>query len=230
MFMSDGMKVVYLRNLLLFRNLEEIQLEHIASLARIKYFKEGDILSYGQGAFSRIYFLISGKVKVTEQGANDDLIKDVLTDGEIFGDLALDGSPTEFECALALKENTVVCWMNASDFTSVLQAYPSIAIFYARSISSKLKRLEDRHSDLMQHDVKSRLVRFLKNWALTEGSDTGDKIILNNYLTHNDIAGMISSSRQTVSVLFKELKDSGLLHYNRKLIQLNDSSKWRQAV
>jgi CRP/FNR family transcriptional regulator len=78
----------------------------------------------------------------------------------------------------------------------------------------------------MLRDVRSRLVRFIKNWATIEGSKLGDKIILQNYLTHSDIAGIISTSRQTVSILFKEMKDSGVLHYNRKLIQLNDPANW----
>jgi CRP/FNR family transcriptional regulator len=69
-------------------------------------------------------------------------------------------------------------------------------------------------------------MRFIKNWAKVEGNTLGDKIILNNYLTHSDIAGIISTSRQTVTILLTEMKNSGLLNYNRKLIQLNDWKKW----
>jgi CRP/FNR family transcriptional regulator, cyclic AMP receptor protein len=228
--MIDHIKPVYLKSFALFKNLSENQLSYLVSLAKVKQFNAGDIINYGSGSFSKIYFIVSGKVKITEHGIEDELVKDVLTDGEMFGDLELEGNPKAFECGQALTENTVVCYLSSADFISVLQSYPHVAIIYAKSISMKLKRLEDRHSDLMQHDVRSRLVRFIKNWALADGNAIGDKIILNNYLTHSDIAGMISSSRQTVSVLFKELKDSGLLQYNRKLIQLNDFEHWKQAV
>lgn len=228
--MMDHIKPVYVKSLALFKSIGEKQLEHIVSLVKVKQFNAGDIISYGSGSFSKIYFIISGKVKITEHGIEDELVKDVLTDGEMFGDLELEGNPKTFECGQALTENTIVCYLSTADFIAVLQSYPQIAIIYAKSISMKLKRLEDRHSDIMQHDVRSRLVRFIKNWALADGNAVGDKIILNNYLTHSDIAGMISSSRQTVSVLFKEFKESGLLYYNRKLIQLNDFEQWKQAV
>ena len=95
-----------------------------------------------------------------------------------------------------------------------------------RKSIDKLKKLEGRHSDLVFRDAKARLIRFIKNWAKTDGSRIGDKIILNNYLTHSDIAGVIATSRQSVNVLFNELRDSGLLFYNRQRIELNDPIVW----
>lgn len=230
MFMMDQMKSVYLRSLSLFRTIEERELDRIASVIKIRKYNTGDSIIYGSGSYSRIYFVVAGKIKVMEHSVEEELVKDVLTEGEMFGDLELEGNPNTFECGQALTDNTIVCYLSTSEFTMILQNYPQLAIVYAKKISMKLKRLEGRHCDLMQHDVRSRLLSFIRNWALMDGNMIGDKIILNNYLTHHDIASMISSSRQTVSVLFKELKDSGILHYNRKVIQLNDSEKWKQAV
>lgn len=226
----EQMKLAYLRGLALFQTIDERQLDHIAAFAKIRQYSAGDIINYGSGTYSKIFFVIAGKVKVTVQDVNEELVKDVVKEGEIFGDLELEGNPKAFECGQALTENTIVCYLSTGDFMAILKTHPYVAIVFAKTITLKLKHLQDRHSELMLLDVRSRLLRFIKNWALLEGSNIGDKIMLNNYLTHSDIAGMISSSRQTVSVLFKELKDSGLLHYNRKLIQLNDSEKWRQAV
>lgn len=225
--MSEELKLNYLKALKLFSNLQDTQLQRIAHLIKIRQLSAREIIQYGSGEFSKIYFIVSGKIKLTEiSGADGELVKDILTEGEIFGDLQLEGDPKNYEFAEAITSNTIICQVNSSDFIMLLQAHAEIAIFYAKKVSLKLKRLEDRHSDLMQYDVKSRLMRFIKNWAIVEGSKIGDKIILENYLTHSDIAGMISTSRQTVSILFKKMKDSGLLHYNRKLIQLNDPANW----
>ncbi len=49
------------------------------------------------------------------------------------------------------------------------------------------------------------------------------KLYSTNYLTHADIANSIAASRQTVSILFNELRDAGLLFYNRKQIELSSS-------
>ena len=108
----------------------------------------------------------------------------------------------------------------------ILQDNIMLALDYANTVNNKLRKLEGRHSDLIFRDAKSRLIRFIQNWARTDGDRIGDKIILNNYLTHSDIAGVIATSRQSVNVLFNELRDSGMLFYNRKRIELNDALVW----
>jgi len=156
----------------------------------------------------------------------DELIKDILTAPDIFGDLSLSNNQPIDEFAEALASNTVVCCFNVADFKKLLQENPNMAINYASMVNAKLKKMESRHSDLVFCDAKARLIRFIKNWARTDGSRMGNKIVLNNYLTHSDIAAVIATSRQSVNVLFNELRDSGLLFYNRKKIELNDQFIW----
>jgi len=224
--MMNESKAGKLRSLTIFRDVPEKLLNEIASLANIRQLNAGEVIEYGSGPTSKICFILSGKVKIIDLDVENELIKDVLSEGELFGDLGLEGNPRSFEYAQALTEDTVVCYIKAAYFSSVLELDPGIAVTYAKVISKKFQRLEDRYADLMQNDVRSRLVRFISNWARIEGSVLEDKIILKNYLTHNDIAGIISTSRQTVTILFNELKNSGLLQYNRRLIQLNDWKKW----
>jgi CRP/FNR family transcriptional regulator len=181
----------------------------------------------GDGDYSKIYFVIKGKIKLAE--ANDmgeELIKDILTEGDILGDISLDGNPSIDEYAEALTANTIICGFNIVDFKKILQSNPLLALRYANKVSNKLKKAENRHADLVFRDAKSRLIRFIKYWANIDGSRIGDKIVLNNYLTHSDIAGFISTSRQSVNVLLNELRDSGMLFYNRKKIELNNSFQW----
>jgi CRP/FNR family transcriptional regulator len=113
-----------------------------------------------------------------------------------------------------------------TDFRRIMGENPMMALAYANKVTGKLQRLENRHADLVYLDTRDRLIRFIKNWARADGSRIGDKIILNNYLTHSDIAGFIATSRQSVNMLLNELRSSGLLHYNRKHIELNNSLAW----
>jgi len=139
---------------------------------------------------------------------------------------AAKGRAESVRVAAALTSNTVVCYFDVIDFKKFLQSNPFVALNYANIVNNKLRKLEGRHSDLVFHDAKSRLIRFIKIWASTDGNRIGDKIILNNYLTHSDIAGVIATSRQSVNVLLNELRDAGVLFYNRKKIELNDPTVW----
>jgi CRP/FNR family transcriptional regulator, cyclic AMP receptor protein len=225
--MSTEMKYFYLKNHPMLAILSEQKLNEAIAIARIRTVYRGEQISYGEGGYTRVHFLIKGKVKITDNSdANNDLIKDILTEPDIFGDLGLEGQVNNYESAEALTANTIICSFHVSDFKRILEENPSMALSYAKKVNSKLQRLENRHADLVFHDTKDRLIRFIKNWARSDGNRMGDKIILNNYLTHSDIAGFISTSRQSVNMLLNELRTSGMLHYNRKSIELNNPMVW----
>ena len=225
--MSEEMKLYYLKNIRLFEKLPEIIFFELSQLLRVKTMCRGEAICYDRGSMSMIYFVLKGKIKLTEgDDCGNELVKELLAEGELFGDLSLDGNPCDDEVAEALTSNTMVAYCSVNDFKKLMQSHPAIALNYAMKVNSKLRRLESRHADLVFRDTKSRLIRFIKNWASVDGNRIGDKIILNNYLTHSEIAAFISTSRQSVNVLLNELRDSGVLCYNRKRIELTDPIVW----
>jgi CRP/FNR family transcriptional regulator len=225
--MSEEMKYFYLKNHPLLAALAEQKMKEAASVAKIRTVYRGELISYGESGYTRIHFLVKGKVKITaNRSDNNELVKDILTEPDIFGDLGLEGRIYSDECAEALTANTIICSFYVGDFKRILEENPTMGLDFARKVNSKLQRLETRHADLVYLDTKDRLIRFIKNWAQSDGNRIGDKIVLNNYLTHSDIAGFISTSRQSVNMLLNELRSSGLLYYNRKHIELNNPIVW----
>lgn len=225
--MCEETKYIYLKSHPLFATLSEQKVKDACSSVKAKTLCRGEVFGFGDASYSKIYLLIKGKIKIAESAhMHGDLIKDILTAYDIFGDLSLEGKPCIDEYAEALTANTVVCFFNVVDIKTILRDNPLMTLSYANLVNNKLKKLQDRHSDLIFHDAKFRLIRFIKNWARTDGSRVGNKIVLLNYLTHSDIAGVIATSRQSVNVLFNELRDSGLIQYDRKRIELNDSRVW----
>jgi CRP/FNR family transcriptional regulator, cyclic AMP receptor protein len=225
--MSEEMKYFYLKNHPILSGLPEQKLKEAANIAKLRTVYRGEVISYGEAGYTRIHFLVKGKVKITDvSSAETELIKDILTEPDIFGDLGLEGTLMADECAEALTANTIICSFHVSDFKRIMEENPQMIMGYAKKVTSKLQRLENRHADLVFLDTKDRLIRFIKNWARSDGNRIGDKIILNNYLTHSDIAGFIATSRQSVNMLLNELRSSGLLCYNRKHIELNNPIAW----
>ena len=225
--MNEVTKAIHLQGHPLFAHLSTQKIESISTLMKVKTYSRGELFHYREGSYSRICLLIKGQIKISENDeAGNELVKDILTAADIFGDLSLDGDPSPYEYAVALTANTLVYSFPVVEFKRILEDHPLMALDYAHTVNKKLKRLEDRHSDLVFRDAKARLIRFIKTWARSDGNRIGNKIILNNYLTHSDIAGVIATSRQSVNVLFNELRDSGMLYYNRKRIELNDTGVW----
>lgn len=225
--MTDDMKYIYLRNHPLMSSLTEQKLKDAAAMAKMRTVYRGEVISYGEGGYTRVHFLVKGKVKITDNSAaENELIKDILVEPDIFGDLSLDDQLNKYEAAEALTANTIIVSFHINDFKRILEENPIMALSYVRKVNTKLQKMENRHAELVFLDTKDRLIRFIKNWARTDGSRMGDKIILNNYLTHSDIAGFIATSRQSVNMLLNELRSSGMLCYNRKHIELNNPIAW----
>ena len=111
-----------------------------------------------------------------------------------------------------------------SDFEDLLLRNPNLALSYTKFVGLKMKRLKNNYANLVSKDAKTRLLTFLKEWAERDGKQDGKRVTLENYLTQNDIAQIICTSRQTATSLLNELEENGLMHYGRKEIIIEDVS------
>ncbi len=96
--MTDDMKYIYLRNHPLMSSLTEQKLKETASMAKLRTVYRGEVISYGEGGYTRVHFLVKGKVKITDNSAAEsELIKDILVEPDIFGDFSLEGQLNRYE-------------------------------------------------------------------------------------------------------------------------------------
>lgn len=212
----------FLRDHQLFKHLSSTELREICVISNFKTAKKGEIIYFAHDEQSRIYSLKKGIIKIVELNPNgDETVKEVIQKGDLFGQILLDDQDTD-EYAVALSDYVTICSFRIEDFEKVIQRNPSLAVKYTKLVGLRFRRLENRYSNLMFKDVKTRLVLFLQEWATKEGQAEGNTIKLKNYLTHQDIASLICSTRQTVSQIFNELKTSGLIDYSRSIIVIPD--------
>jgi CRP/FNR family transcriptional regulator, cyclic AMP receptor protein len=220
--MNNEVKYLYLRNHPLTNGLTESQVAEFCDKGKLCNLRKGENVYMSESFEDCIFILLKGKIKISEADDNgNELIKDILTDSDVFGDVSLNAKISIDEFAESLTDSTLVLSFRSADFKQIMQSSPILAMNFATQVSKKFRRLENKHSNLVFKDAKGRLISFIQDWATREGNRKGDKVVLNNYLTHNDIAGIISTSRQSVTTLLNELRDSGALHYNRRLIELN---------
>jgi len=225
--MATEISYAYLQNHPLFTGLPKKQILEAVSLMKIRSARRGDTISFGDGSFSKIYLLINGKIKIAAFGEDgNEMVKDIIIGQGVFGNLGLESNPSKDVYAEALTSNVLTCAFNVAAFKYLLETNSMMAMAFTNIIVGKLSRLENRHSDLVFCNTKSRLIHFIKNWAQTDGNKVGDKIVLSNNLTHTDIANAISTSRQSVNLLLNELREAGMLWYDRKQIELSHSQYW----
>ena len=208
----------YLRDHQLFQHLKSSELREICLISNFKTAKKGEIIYFAHDEESRVYSLKKGIIKIVELTTDgNETVKEVIQKGDLFGQVSLDNRAND-EFAVALSDYVTICSFRIEDFETVIQKNPSLAVKYTKLVGLRFRRLENRYSNLMFKDVKTRLLIFLQDWAANEGEVEGQGIRLKNYLTHQDVASLICSTRQTVSQLFNDLKNNGLIDYDRSSI------------
>lgn len=221
--MYEDLKYWYLRDHKLFRTLSMSQIKQLCIIVGFKKAKKGEIIYFSDSEVPRIFLLKKGNIKIVavDQEGNETL-KDIIQKGDLFGELTLENDRNSNEYAKVLTDEVVICSFLMSDFEAVLLNNPSLALSYTKFVGLKLKRIKNSYSNLISKDAKTRLHQFLKDWSENEGKRNGNTITIENYLTQNDIAQIICTSRQTTTQLLNEMEVNGLLYYSRKEIIIPD--------
>ncbi|REG98125.1 Crp/Fnr family transcriptional regulator [Flavobacterium aquicola] len=224
--MYDELKYWYLRDHKLFWTLSMSQIRQLCIITGFKKAKKGDIIYFSSSDVPRVFLLKKGNIKIVavDEDGNE-TIKDIIQKGDLFGELTLENDVNSNEYAKALTDEIIICSFLLSDFENLLLQNPSLALSYTKFVGLKMKRIKNSYANLISKDAKTRLHQFLKDWAEREGRRTDNRVVLENYLTQNDIAQIICTSRQTATQLLNEMETNGLLYYNRKEIIIEDIAK-----
>jgi CRP-like cAMP-binding protein len=224
--MHEELKYWYLRDHKLFRTLSFSQIRQLCIITGFKKAQKGEIIYFSSSDVPRIFLLKKGNIKIVavdEEG--NETIKDIIQKGDLFGELTLEADDQTNEYAKVLSDDVAICSFLLSDFENLLLQNPSLALSYTKFVGLKMKRIKNSYSNLISKDAKTRLSQFLKDWAEKEGVKEGRKVVIENYLTQNDIAQIICTSRQTATQLLNEMENNGTLTYNRKEIIILDITK-----
>ena len=226
-YIYEELKYWYLRDHKLFWTLSMSQIKQLCIITGFKKAKKGDIIYFSSSDLPRVFLLKKGNIKIVsiDEDGNE-TIKDIIEKGDLFGELELDSDRNSNEYAKALTDDIIICSFLLSDFEDLLLRNPGLALSYTKFVGLKLKRIKNNYANLVSKDAKTRLLTFIKDWAARDGKKEGNKVTIQNYLTQNDIAQIICTSRQTATVLLNELEENGLMHYGRKEIIIEDISKF----
>lgn len=225
-------KMILIRNYDLWCNLsdedyEELNIEHHYIEA-----PKGEYIYFEAYNHNRLYFIKEGYIKIGYiDNDGNEKVKEIIRKGEIFGQFSLERNNLHGEFAQAYKNNVSICAFTIEDFEKILKRKPELALRYSKQVGSKLRNIENRIMNLLNKDVKTRLVHFL--WQLVEqeiGESTSEGFCIPNYLTHEDIANLIGSSRQTVTTMINELETEHVVSYNRNQICFLDVKKLQKRI
>lgn len=192
-------------------------LETLDTLKFTSIYPKGSLL-FVEGETPRgVFILCSGLVKLTTSSAEGrTLIVKIAQQGEILGASAtLLGKP--YEVSAETIEPVQVNFVKQEDFLRFLATNSEVCLQTARQLSEKYHsaQLEIRSLGLSQ-TTSEKLANLLLNWC-QRGEETPKGVRLSVLLTHEEIAQMIGTTRETVTRLLSDFK-------RRKLIDVKGST------
>ena len=105
-----------------------------------------------------------------------------------------------------------------SEFDQLLERFPRFSNRIIRLMNTRIQALEKKMRGLVFNDVRTRICSLLHTLYLKAGDKNSGQIKVP--LTHQDIANLVASSRETASLHLSELKKLGIITYERKQIRI----------
>ena len=123
------------------------------------------------------------------------------------------------EYAEAAKDSTYIR-IPADRLGELMREVPSLAVRFMHLIGLRRKRLERRLRNLLFSSSRDRLIHVLLDLADTYGVPGEDGVRLTTDMSHQDLASIIGSTRETVTLVLGELQTEGLIKLGRRKITL----------
>lgn len=190
---------------------------------KFNLYRKNEFIYLPQQVADHIYMVAEGRVRIghyLEDGK--EVIKSILTKGEIFGELAMAGEERRTDFAQSMDEKTSICPLSIEELKALMVQDKELSFKILKLVGLRLIKLERKLELLVFRDARTRIIEFLKDAAAWKGKKVGFETLIPTSLTHKDIASLTGTSRQTVTTILNELKDNNLINFDRKKILIRD--------
>jgi len=218
---TTGEVRAFLEKVPLFHGAPPRALDVAASVVRPRRFAPDTLLFQEGEVGDALYLLADGLVKLSkvDLGGHEKTLA-LLRPPEFFGEMALLGHANRSAAAVTLVPTT--CYLLfRDDFQRLLSAYPSVSLNLTSALAERLRGMDDEAQVLSYQDAQGRvayvLLRLYRDGVVELLDDRARA-----RLTHQDLANLAGTSRETVTRALKALETDGLIETRPREVDLLD--------
>ena len=189
---------------------------------QIKTYTDGEIIYQGAKNIDKLYFLFEGSVKIyKDTDLGKEIIKDIIHAGSVFGEGVLSGIHDKEEIAVATSEVTLAA-VQVDEFRKLMRMNSKLQSWFMDAMLRRATTIENRLGSLLFKDSRSRIIDYLVDEIKNRGEKVGYELVLRRPHTHQEVADITNTSRQTVTTVLNELRDQGMIDFNRRRLLVRD--------
>jgi len=224
----DQEEINVLRNVPIFAELEERELEKIAKLGVRQKYKKGNVVVIEQESGAALFIIVSGKVKIVRMDEDGrEVILSIFGPGEFFGEMSLlDGMARS--ASVIATEKSELLMIHRRDFLELLHEFPSVAISLLAELAMRLRKADMQIKSLSLKDAAGRVANVVLMLADDIGIFRKGKVEIEDLPLQQDIANMAGTSRETVSRMLNMFVEKGQIQLDGSKITINDYDAFRK--
>jgi CRP/FNR family cyclic AMP-dependent transcriptional regulator len=212
----------YIKKIPLFQDVSHDTIHKLVQCIELKEVRRRQVIYLPGDPGQAVFFVNGGRVKISKVTRDGkELTLAYRGPGEIFGELVMiDGGPRE-EMAEAM-ENALVTEIDRAEFEKIVQKEGVIGFRLTKIVAQRRRDVENKIEQLIFKDVNAKLAELLLRLAAEYGIDDSRGTLVALKITHQEMANLIGSTRETVSLTLSQFKRKGLIQTEGRKVILAD--------
>jgi len=216
------MRTDLLRRVQLFATLTDTEFRNLERIFRIRSYRKNQVIFLEAEAGTYMYIVLAGKVKVTKstQGGKESILA-IHRQGDFFGEMSLlDGRTSP--ATVAAMEDCRIAAIDGADFKRFLMTNEKVVRQIIQVLCARLRHVWAQIQSLSYSTAEARIRGEIRQLGLRHGVADSRGIIIDLKVTHQEIAEMVGTSRETVTRTLARLQKDGIIKLeNRRIILLD---------
>lgn len=219
---------IHLRKIPLLAQLNDEEMGRVKAELRIRQYQKREVVLHKGGSGDGLLFLLSGQLQVidvTEDGRAIGLR--MLAPGDFFGEIALINNSTRSASVVATSD-VLVAFLPAPVAMQLFSHSPSVANQMLKHLAQKIQRDSEFRALLSINNTAKRIYTYLVLMQQKPPQPGTPAVV--NLPTHQDIANMINTSRETVTRALLTLVQQGIVQKESHRLIIIDPDALQKLV
>ncbi|MCD4785705.1 MAG: Crp/Fnr family transcriptional regulator [Candidatus Eremiobacteraeota bacterium] len=193
-------------------------------------FSPKQIIYYQEDPNNNFYIILKGQAKISKYNAEGkEITVEILGKGDMFGYASLIENKCS-ESTVTTLTSSIMLILNGRDFLSLLSDFPTVIHFILKNACLRLRNAYQHIENISSTNVQKRVIRILLELGRQEGEYEGRKLVYNTKLTHQELANLAGTSRETVTRILTFLKKNGYITVARSRITILAEDKMEDIL
>jgi len=215
----------------LFCNMSPEAMKMLDAIKFTSVYPKGSILFVDGEEPRGVFILCSGRAKLTTSSAEGrTLIVKIAEPGEVLG-VSATILGRRYEVSAETLEPSQLNFIKRDDFLRFLNAHTEACMHTAQQLSEKYQAAQREIRSLgLAQSTGEKLGKLLLDWCALHGEATPKGVRLKVLLTHEEIAQMIGTTRETVTRLLSDFKRRNVIEVKGSTILILQKSELERMV